>query len=187
MPLLSWHEQRFAATQFYAFGTLRLPSLQYIIAMQLPENLQPDIVYKCRVEYDGREAIVDFAPYSKKNIRKIVATHTQELDYSFKYADRQQLDALKVHLKKDSEVLIINNGLVTDSTFTNVAFSKNDEWFTPANPLLEGIQRAHLIEKKILKPAIIHAEDVKYFRKIRLFNALVDWADAWEFAVNDII
>lgn len=186
MPLLQWHEQRFAGTQFHAFGQLIYPSLLDIIQMTMPQKLSTNITYKCRICYNAEEISVDFLPYQKKRIHHLTLVQNDEIEYYFKSADRRELDFLKKGMDTNSEVLIVKNGLLTDTSFTNIALLRNNEWLTPQKPLLEGVQRAELIAKKRIIPTEISAEDLSQFSKIRLFNAMVGWENAWEIKMNNI-
>lgn len=44
--------------------------------------------------------------------------------------------------------MIIRQGKVTDCSIGNLIFRQNNQWITPDKPLLEGTQRAKLLEQK---------------------------------------
>jgi 4-amino-4-deoxychorismate lyase len=179
MPLIQRHEQRFAKTQQINFGKIIFPSLEKII---LSENLPAEkyIRCKCRVVYDSANVQVTFSPYRKKKINKLIVKIADEVNYHFKYENRAQLNALTKDLNPDEEVLIVKNNLLTDTSFTNIALFDGDYWHTPAKPLLQGVRRNELLAKNIICEANISVAQLKNYSKIRLFNALNGWEDAWE-------
>ena len=56
--------------------------------------------------------------------------------------------------KHADDIIIVKNGLVTDSFYANLAFLKNGIWFTPETPLLLGVQRQFLLSQKTIQPNI---------------------------------
>ncbi|ANI89114.1 hypothetical protein A9P82_07315 [Arachidicoccus ginsenosidimutans] len=185
MPLIHWHEQRFVKTQEANFSKIIYPSLEKIILQSnIPQ--ENNIRYKCRVVYDSANVQVEFSPYQKKQINKLIVKVDDEIDYSFKYENREKLNALTKDLKPDEEVLIVKNNLLTDTSFTNIALFDGTNWFTPAKPLLQGVQRNELLSQKIIHEADIDIFQLKNYSKIKLFNALNDWEHVWELNCNDI-
>ncbi|MGH2645634.1 MAG: hypothetical protein ACRDE2_16915, partial [Chitinophagaceae bacterium] len=100
------------------------------------------------------------------------------IDYHLKFANRECFTRLKSGLQEGSEILIIKNKLLTDTTFTNVALFDGTKWFTPEVPLLEGIQRNFLINEGIIFAEEIRLKDLYFFKKIKLFNAMINWDEA---------
>ena len=72
------------------------------------------------------------------------------------------------------EVIIVRNGLLTDTSYTNIALFDGCEWLTPKLPLLAGTQRASLIDRQRLREADIRADDLWSFDYIALFNAMMN-------------
>lgn len=97
-----------------------------------------------------------------------------DLDYHLKYADRTPLENLKKHLNDEDEVIIIQNGEVTDTTFSNICFFQAGRWFTPARPLFEGIKRKFYLEKGKITERRIKVEDIFHYEKICLINSMLD-------------
>ena len=58
------------------------------------------------------------------------------------------------------EIIIIKNGLVIDTSFTNIAIHKDGKWLTPKHPLLLGTKRAALLEQGIIQEADITVDDL---------------------------
>lgn len=185
MPLIHWHEQRFAKTQSASFGKIIYPSLEKIVLhANVPQERQ--IRYKCRVVYDAADATVEFSVYKRKTIDKLIVQTANEIDYCFKHENREQLNFLCKGLQPDEEVLIVKNKLLTDTSFTNIALFDGTQWLTPAKPLLQGVQRNYLLSQKIILAKDISLQALKDYSKIKLFNALNDWNDAWELDIKNI-
>jgi len=111
--------------------------------------------------------------------------HVSKLDYSVKYRDRQSLEKLYGYKKNCDDILIIRDGLVTDSYYANVAFEKDGLWFTPSIPLLKGTHRQALLDNEILFTKNIQEKDISSFNRCRLFNAMINFGDI-EFPTSNI-
>jgi len=187
MPLIQWHEQRFLQTQKVNFGQVVYPSLEKIVLSAVSSSVEKEIRYKCRVVYDAQTIQVEFVPYSKKTIEKLVVKVDDTIEYGFKYSNRKRFDELTKDLRADEEVLIVKNDLLTDTSFTNIALFDGEKWYTPSKPLLQGVQRAHLLSEKIIFERNIRATDLPNYFSIKLFNALNDWEESWTIETKYII
>lgn len=181
---LSYHEARLYRARRELFGATDRWQLDELI--QIPETLTPGQVYRCRVTY-GAERIesVEFIPYQMRPIRSLELVLADDLDYAHKYADRSALNAF-VERSTADEVLFVKNGLLTDTSYANVALFDGAYWYTPHAPLLAGTRRAHLLAAGVLIPERLAVEDLGYFQKIRLLNALLRWEEGPEVAVADV-
>lgn len=179
MPLIALHQQRFEKTQAEVFGKIMHEPLKDIIDRKagLHQNINTG-KYKCRIVYDDQNISVEFIPYRPSKIDRLKIVAGDLIDYHFKYADRTCFKRLKSTLPDSTEILIIKNDLITDTSFTNVALFDGTKWVTPAVPLLEGVQRAFLIKGKVIFPEEIRLNDLHYFKKIKLFNAMINWEEA---------
>ena len=108
-----------------------------------------------------------------------------DIDYSFKSTDRTCLNRLATQKGDCDEIIIIKNGLVTDTSFTNIAIYKHGMWLTPKHPLLLGTKRAALLEKGIIQEADITVDDLMKAEKVSLFNAMIDFGQK-EVMAHDI-
>lgn len=107
-----------------------------------------------------------------------------EIDYSHKYANRTALQYLLQKKGKADDVLIVKNGWLTDTSYSNVAFFDGLQWFTPSKPLLKGTKRAALLQQKKIIEADIRPQDLKQFEKVRLVNAMMEWEEGVELEVD---
>ena len=65
------------------------------------------------------------------------------------------------------------NGLITDTSYANVAFYNGKDWITPSRPLLMGVKRTELFEQKKIRAADICTRQLGDFSEIKLFNAMI--------------
>ena len=146
--------------------------------------LDPEKKYMCRVLYSQKIENVEFIEYFPRKIKKLFLVTANDLDYSFKYADREELNKLKTITTSDpnSDILIIQNGLITDTSFSNIVFFNGRDWLTPTTPLLKGTKREYYLHKHLIKESQITVDDLNKFSKVRLINAMLDLEDG-----NDII
>ena len=57
-------------------------------------------------------------------------------------------------------------------------------WFTPAAPLLEGTQRAKLINEGVIQPKALYIQDIPGFKKFKCINAMLYWDTAVEYEID---
>ena len=181
---LSYHEARLNKTRRELWGFTDPWNLSELII--IPDSLGNEI-HKCRLSYGKDIEIIKWEPYTQRTIHKIQRVYHDNIDYRYKYEDRNELNSLYAQRKDADDILIIKDGLVTDSYYCNVAFFDGNAWLTPNSPLLPGTQRAFLLDSGIIKEAEIRESDLGKFSKVRLFNAMIDWEKAVELEVDCIV
>lgn len=149
-------------------------------AVPVPPLMRHDTV-KCRVVY-GSSGIkkVEYSPYTPPRVDSLLIVRDDDADYAYKYNDRSQLAALHERAVAEDcgDALIVRRGLVTDTTFCNVAFrmagTSPEVWHTPAEPLLRGTMREHLIKQGTVVPCDIPVTALHndFYDQVALFNAL---------------
>jgi len=172
---LEYHTRRFNATMIAVFG--KIISTDLIDLLRVPEEYSSGI-YKCRILYSSSIEKIEFAPYHKREIRNIKLVYDNTIDYTFKYEDKSSLEKLKALHPEFDDILIVKNGIITDTSFSNAAFFDGAEWYTPSSPLLRGTKREKLISAGIIKPAEIRPEDIHYYKKLSFINAMLDLEDS---------
>lgn len=172
---LSYHEARLNKTRQELWGYADVWDLRALLPV--PMHID-ETIHKCRVAYSKYIDNIQWEPYTRRTIRKIRRVYDDAIDYRYKYDDRDALHALFAQRGDADEILIIRNGLVTDTNYCNVALYDGREWLTPAQPLLPGTQRAFLLDQGVIRTAEIREADISAFSRIRLFNAIVDWRNA---------
>ena len=144
-------------------------------AITIPLEFQKGLV-KCRVLYDRNIVKVEFEHYIFKNPRTFRLLNADSVDYSFKYADRNNLDNLFKTKGLADDIIMIKDGLLTDSYYANIALYKNRIWYSPKTPLLAGTQRARLIQNEKLVLRDIVVSELFEFEKIKIFNAMIPFS-----------
>jgi len=154
----------------------------------LKDVLMPPSVglFRCRVIYDDRNYEVSYHSYKKKNIKTLKLVFDDTISYSKKYYDRNSIDALLRQKSSCDDILIVKNGLVTDTSIANIAFQYKNNWITPKKPLLEGTTRARLLESQKILEEDISIKDLKNFTQVALMNAMIDF-DIIQNEIKEII
>lgn len=140
-------------------------------------------LYRCRLVYNADTIEVTYHEYKKREINSFKLIFDNEIEYSHKAENREDIDRL-FYLREDAdEILIIKNLMITDTSIANIAFYRDGIWYTPKNPLLEGTTRERLLESGKIVQSDIKASDLRTFSKIALLNAMIDFdiIDEYEF------
>ncbi|MFZ5972849.1 MAG: aminotransferase class IV [Bacteroidota bacterium] len=148
-------------------------------------HLPPSGLFKCRVVYTADDAKVELQPYTIRPITSLKRVDANDLVYQHKWEDRDRLHALWQQRGLCDDVLIIKNGMVTDTFYANIVFRKGEEWFTPDTFLLPGTMREALLTAGIIRETKIRAGDLHQFDSFKLINALMEW-NATESHVSNI-
>lgn len=143
-------------------------------------------VFKCRIVYDDQTKEVEYIPYQVRPVNTLRIVENDRINYEFKYTDRKQIDKLFDQRDGCDDILIIKKGEVTDASYANIVFKRDDEWVTPWSPLLKGTMRQKLIEQNKIIPEKILVEDIPTFKSFKLINAMLEF-DSPEIDVSNIV
>lgn len=153
--------------------------------LNLSDNYKKGL-YKYRVEYNKDIIKTEAIPYVYRKIKTLQIVFNDEIDYTYKYANRAVFEEIRKKTMAD-DILIIKKGLITDTSFTNVALFNGNQWFTPFEPLLKGTKREELIRKRtILEKKLIFSE-IKQYKKIRLINSMLNFDDQVDVEINNVL
>lgn len=143
-------------------------------------------VYKGRIVYG--ETMYDFSaiPYNPKKVNSLQVVENNQINYTYKYAERSSLNALLENCNGADEILIVKNGFLTDTSYTNVVFFDGVNCYTPKTYLLNGTQRRYLLSKGIISEISISIKDMNFFKSVFLINALLDWEHKIEIPIKAI-
>ena len=148
---------------------------------------QEDGLYKFRIEYDLENNFkTQIMPHAISELDDFELVVDNEIDYNFKSADRTQLQKLKDKSHAD-EVIIVKDNQITDTSYSNVLFLKDKNWFTPKSYLLNGVMRQNLLASKKIKETEITLDNIKEFSHFQLINALNDFDDMFIYPIEKII
>lgn len=175
------HKKRMQETaSYYRFVAPELPDIEALLTDGLRESK-----IKCRVCYHNDITSITFEKYIPRNIQSLKLINMFP-DYAYKFSDRKVMDDLLKLRDGCDEILIIRNGLVTDTSYSNVVFNKDGEYFTPNFPLLNGTKRQKLINDRVIKEIEIGVDSIKEYEHVWLINALLDIEDNVSLPVNQI-
>lgn len=180
---LNYHEARLNRTRALLWGEDEPWSLQQLLPLK---DLPNEGLYKCRLVYEREFQKFEWEPYTRRPIASLKKVYDNQISYSFKYLDRSPLVHLFAQRENYDDVLIIKNGLLTDTSYCNIALYNGTEWHTPDSPLLDGTQRAFLIDSGTVKEIPIEEKSLNQYSSIRLFNAMIPWNNPIEFSTNSI-
>jgi 4-amino-4-deoxychorismate lyase len=182
---IRFHNERMIRSLYAIYGLRSFPELEKHIIV--PEFARSGI-FKCRVIYDNRSTHFEFLPYSINQVRSLKLIVDDYICYPYKYIARDKINQL-MELKEDcDDILIIKNGMVTDSSYANVVFrDSNNNWVTPSTFLLSGTRRASLLEKRLISETAITSEDIKTYTEIKLINAMLDLDDTEGITIENIV
>lgn len=176
---LPYHQRRYESV-LNSFGIKDTQNLESFI--KPPQSG----LYRCRFVYDIKGSIaVTYHEYNKRDVSSLKLIFNNDIDYSFKSTNRDEIDILYKQRDKSDDILIIKNLLVTDTSITNIALYKNGIWITPKAPLLKGTTRARLLDEGKIVEADIKVSELREFSKVALLNAMIDFdvLDRCEFLI----
>lgn len=143
-------------------------------------------LYKCRVIYDSRIVKIEFEPYTIRAISSLKMIDVPSISYPFKWEDRDKLMNAFDKRQQCDDVLIIKEGLITDTSYSNIVFKRDREWITPSSCLLKGTMRQYLLDSGRVREEQIREKNIRNFEKFKLINALMGW-EGDEMDVSNIV
>lgn len=173
---LPYHQARMEQTIRHFFPSLAATAMPCLTDLITPKADME--LFKCRVVY-GSQGIetIEYAPYVMRSVKTLKVVTSDNIDYRYKSTDRSELNRLTTQKGECDDIIIVKNGLVTDTSFTNLAIFDGNQWLTPAHPLLAGTKRAFLLEQGEIREKDITLYDLRKAEKIRLFNAMIDFGE----------
>ena len=171
---LKWHQERVNKAFAICYPTEE--------PINLVENLFQTVfpqegMYKFRIVYDIYVQLLEFVPYVRREIRSLKLIETEIESHFYKLEDRSLLNATFAQRDDCDDVLLVKNGLLTDTSYCNIALYDGENWFTPGIPLVYGVNRAELLAEGKLIEKDITVTDLKNYRQIALFNAMIEFGE----------
>lgn len=181
---LNYHQSRIDKAFETLFTKSKSINLEnYLNKLKLPH----DGIYKCRILYDDQNIEYEIIKYQFPEIHSLKIVFDDDIDYSYKYADRENLQKLFSQREQCDDILIIKNGIITDTYFANIVFFENETWFTPKYPLLQGTKRAKYLTEGIIFEKNITIDNLKDFKYAKIINSMIDIDDLPEIEIDKII
>jgi 4-amino-4-deoxychorismate lyase len=163
---ISYHQNRFDKSRRELFNSTHKIDLLSLI------KTPPKALFRCRILYDESVKSIEYIPYKERKIEKLKIVPSN-IEYNYKYANRDELNSLLEGWGEYDEIIIEKNGYLTDTTISNIAFYTNGKWFTPTTPLLKGTMRAKLLDDGFLHKKEIKKEDLKNYSQMALMNSMI--------------
>ncbi len=166
-----YHLRRFNFTRQSFFPEAPIISLAEWI--KIPSDCTSGLC-KCRVTYGEEIENIEYEKYVAPVIRSLKLVIDDDIEYSFKYKNRFQIADLQRQKEDCDDIMIIKNGRVTDSSFSNLVFLSQGIWKTPKYPLLKKTKREKLLDESLILESDIKIGEIRKFEKAGLINAMVE-------------
>ena len=168
---LYYHQMRMEKTLRHFFPNAHVPMLKDELSKT---DWPTDSILKVHIEYsEGGIQLIKAEEYHIRTIKKLCLLTCNDIDYTYKSADRSSLEQL-VRRKGDAdEIIIVKNGLLTDTSYSNIALYDCAQWVTPRTPLLRGTMRQALLDEGRLTERDITPTTLKNYEKVSLINAMM--------------
>lgn len=178
---LSHHQARFDHSRKTLFNVKDNINLASYIPIPKDQGC-----YKCRILYQKDIQKIELVPYQIRPIKSLQLVIADDIIYNFKYANRQHLNALAAQKGQADDVLIIKNGYITDTSYSNTVFWDGKMWWTPDTPLLCGTRRAKYLQEGRIKERAIQVNDLENYQGAKVINAMVGLDDAETIDIHQI-
>ncbi len=173
MPLLDLHQMRLNRTMEH-HGSANFDLRDSI---DVPSGARKGI-YKCRVTYSTEGLVrTEFIEYKKRRVVSISPVNIGDRVYPFKYGQRNWIEDLLKQSGTD-EIMMCQNGRITDASYANLVFFDGNRWITPAEPLLRGVRRHQLLLDQLIVEEDLRLEDLSRFSHVKLINAMMTWEES---------
>ena len=127
-----YHNRRMNRSRQELFGISSELDILRIIKIPIGMGMG---IFKCRILYDNMLREVQVLPHRPHSIRSLKLASDNGIDYRYKYADRSRLEKLLSQKGTCDDILIIKNGCITDTSYTNIIVrAANSAWVTPDTP-----------------------------------------------------
>lgn len=178
---LSYHQDRINRTRKFYYsesGELSLSQILPVVS-EYTEGL-----FKVRVDYGLNISKVSIEPYKIKTHQRLKILEISDFDYSFKYADRSFFISSLDENDDYDDILFTKNGLITDTTYCNLALFDGKEWVTPNTFLLPGTKRSQLLTDYKIIEKTVSLHDLAAYKEICFINAMRNFEKSYTFVIN---
>ncbi len=175
------HQERFSRSRLELNSSFK--PLQLENFLKIPSFIETDIVYKVRVQYGENIGPIDWDIYTQKEISSFFLIEIPMLDYHLKFVDRTNLNP---KTPPHCTPIITKNGFITDTTYGNLLFKKEGNWFTPSTPLLHGVMRESLLRSLKISVKEISVKDLILYEAVKMINAMIPFERAQELPIRSI-
>ncbi len=144
-------------------------------------------LFKCRIEYDKHIRKIDFTPYELRSIRTLKMIDAGDLEYHYKFINRDKINQLLKQKGECDDILMIKNGEICDTSYANIIVRADDHiWYTPSTYLLRGTKREYLLNEGLIREKVITPGNLGEFHELRLINSMIDIDDTDGIEVSSV-
>jgi 4-amino-4-deoxychorismate lyase len=128
-------------------------------------------IFRCKLLYDTEIRKVTITPYKRREYNSFYCIES-DMTYRYKSTDRSAIDTLYSQRESCDDIIILKDGLLTDTSIANIALFDGLHWYTPNTPLLEGTLRASLLAEKKIKTKDLDRKSLQKCTKFAIMNAM---------------
>ena len=181
--LLDYHSKRLNHSLKILYGIDDPIDLRKLI--KVPDDSKKG-VFKCSVVYDNKSLSVSFTPYQPIPVQTLRIVHDRNIRYDHKFTERGNFNQLLNLRSGCDDVLIVRDGLVSDTSICNIVFMKDGNWVTPKSCLLRGVQRQYLLHTGRIKEVNITLQQLYTASHFKLINAMKLFSSAPSLPIENI-
>ncbi len=152
------------------------PYLEDYMRREGKPSKAPQAVYKLRLIYDALQVKkLELIPYTPLELSELWLCEVgSEFNYEHKFLERACLSPFAHSEGEQAKIpLFVKEGLLTDTSFTNVVLRFASDLLTPAKPLLRGVMREHLLREGKIREAELGVEALASCDEVLLINAML--------------
>ncbi len=180
---MEYHNERFQRSCHSYFD--QMPIYDFAENILVPKEYREGIS-KLKILYNQTEQKFIVEHYRPGKVESLKLVVDNGINYELKYSNRSRIEHL-YQMKKDcDDILIVKNGLITDTSVCNIVFFDGSQWITPAEPLLKGTMRQRQLDDRIIFKDNIKIEDIDAFVSCKLINAMKDFNTEKEIKIENI-
>jgi 4-amino-4-deoxychorismate lyase len=144
-------------------------------------------IHRLRITYTEDPQSIEVIPYEAKIINKFALVDSGEIDYGFKWADRDFFKSILDAHPESDEVIFHKDGIIQDCTIANLAFLKDGIWYTPEAPMHWGTTRARLLVEDQVEETDILVSELDQYERICLINVFRPLSQENSIAITNAI
>lgn len=134
-------------------------------------------IYKCRIVFESDIQLIEFVPYTRRDIKSLKLVETQIEPSTYKSEEREKINKAYNQRANCDDIIMLNHGYLSDASYWNIALWNGQNWYTPTRPIIYGTQRAALLHSGEIIEKNISKEDLLNYKYIRLFNAMIEFGE----------
>ncbi|WP_290002470.1 hypothetical protein [Faucicola atlantae] len=123
---LAHHQRRYAHSlaSFYPKQCYQVFDLASVLQKFLADNPPNHSLMRCRIDYNASDMAMHLVGYQRRDNLTFQPVICDDIDYTLKFTNRDQLNTLLQQRGACDEVIIIKHGFVTDCTIGNLVLKK---------------------------------------------------------------